>query len=477
LIAALLTFVYLIGNGRYLLRDGDTFWHVAAGRWILDHGALPTADPFSHTMRGAPWLAHEWLSQVALASAQETGGWTLVVALCACAFALAVGMLTRALLRWLEPVYALLFAALAVFMFAGHALARPHMLALPLLVAWTIELARSRDEQRAPRLMFLPLMALWANVHGSFTLGIALAAAFACEAVWEARSHRARLILQLRSWSAFGALAIAAAMVTPSGPRGLWFTWQVLMQYTYALDFVGEWRSPNFHIFQPLELWLLGGLALVLHQGLRLPAVRLVLVLGLLHLALKHQRYVELLGLVAPLVFAAPFGAQWRARRGGQPQLHSADALFERLAAPAGARACALAFALCVTLVTWTARTQPLEFVAPMTPARALAAAQRAGATGNVLNTYEWGGWLAYRGIAPFIDGRTDMYGDAFLKQYREALELHAPGDFEALVDRYHVTWTLLAPGTPAAVLLDRLPGWRRVYADDTAVVHMREPS
>ena len=37
-----------------VLNDPDTYLHIAAGRWILDHLALPFADPFSHTMPGAP---------------------------------------------------------------------------------------------------------------------------------------------------------------------------------------------------------------------------------------------------------------------------------------------------------------------------------------------------------------------------------------------------------------------------------------
>jgi hypothetical protein len=42
------------------------------------------------------------------------------------------------------------------------------------------------------------------------------------------------------------------------------------------------------------------------------------------------------------------------------------------------------------------------------------------------------------------------------------------------LLDRYNSAWTLIAPERPAAILLDHLPGWRRLYADDIAVVHVR---
>ena len=60
---------------------------------------MPSVDPFSQTMRGAPWVAFEWLSQVAYATAQSLGGWLGVVALAAAAAAAAFGLLTRFLLR------------------------------------------------------------------------------------------------------------------------------------------------------------------------------------------------------------------------------------------------------------------------------------------------------------------------------------------------------------------------------------------
>jgi hypothetical protein len=42
------------------------------------------------------------------------------------------------------------------------------------------------------------------------------------------------------------------------------------------------------------------------------------------------------------------------------------------------------------------------------------------------------------------------------------------------LLDAYSISWTLIAPERPAALLLDHLPGWRRLYDDDVAVVHVR---
>jgi hypothetical protein len=61
--AALLLFAAVAGAFR--VRAYDLFWHLAAGRWIAEHGRLPRSDPFRFTHDGAPWVDHEWLFQVA----------------------------------------------------------------------------------------------------------------------------------------------------------------------------------------------------------------------------------------------------------------------------------------------------------------------------------------------------------------------------------------------------------------------------
>jgi len=466
-------FLYYFYYARAMLRDGDVYWHIAAGQWIFQHGALPTQDPFSHSMPGAVWTAHEWLSEIVLAAAHQLGGWTLVVAITAIAFAATIALLTRALLRYLEPIYALMFAALAIAMTAGHVLARPHVIAMPLMMIWTIELVRASDENRSPRLLLLPVMTLWANLHGGFTLGLALTFAFAAEALIAARARQA-IASTARSWGLFVGLAVASSLLTPEGPQGILFTWQVMVESSYALSWIGEWLSPNFHDLQPLEIWLLGGLALVMYQGLRLPPIRLILVLGLLHLSLKHVRNIELIGLLTPLFVAAPFAAQWHLKRQAGQGLESVDRFFRTLAQPAGQLAVATSLAVVLAVPVWSSRVRPIELPESSVPALAVRAVQEAGVKGPVLNNYNWGGYLIYSGIPVFVDGRADLYGDAFLKEYIEAVGLRTTDGLEKLLAKHQITWTLFEPGSTAVALLDHLPGWRRLYTDGTAVVHVR---
>jgi hypothetical protein len=89
-LAAVAIFLFMLAAfSPQVLGDGDTWSHVATGEWIIAHGAAPRADPFSHSMPGAPWNAHEWLSEVLLALPFRLGGWSGVVLLTAAAAATA----------------------------------------------------------------------------------------------------------------------------------------------------------------------------------------------------------------------------------------------------------------------------------------------------------------------------------------------------------------------------------------------------
>ena len=132
LVIGLLVFATLLLSGTRLLGDPDTYWHIVAGRWIIAHRAVPHFDFFSNSMPGAPWVAHEWLAEVATAAIFDNFGWAGLVVAAAGAFALAMAALTRTLLRFLEPVHALAGMATAWGMCLPHLLARPHTFAMPL---------------------------------------------------------------------------------------------------------------------------------------------------------------------------------------------------------------------------------------------------------------------------------------------------------------------------------------------------------
>ncbi len=452
-----------------MLHDPDTYLHIAAGRWILAHGALPAHDPFSYSFAGAHWTVPEWLAEIVLASVYGAAGWgglALVTIIC---FAVSLGLLTRFLLRSCEPFSALIAVALGAAMVEPHLLARPHILALPLLVLWSGALFAARDAGKPPPFRLLPVMALWANLHGSFLFGIGLAIYLGAEAVLLGPR---RCTTESRRWGLFVALAFSCALLNPNGVVGLVEPFRLMAMPALQSSFI-EWRGPDFQQFQPLEIWLLGLVALGLTTGVRLPWPRVLLLVALCHMALAHTRHADLLGLVGPLVVAGSLGPQLAARIRTEPPSALARAA-ARLADPAAPLAVALVLAL-MLVVSLPLLARPIaRDDDPATPSSALAAAARLGLTGHVFNSEGYGGYLVFRGIRTFIDGRIELFGNAFLARYIEATNSDAH-TLQDLLDRWEVRWTLLTPDQAAVVLLDHLPGWRRVYTDARAVVHVRD--
>jgi hypothetical protein len=359
--------------------------------------------------------------------------------------------------------------ALAVTLVIPHVLARPHVFTLPILVAWVAALVWARGEDRAPAAWVAALMALWANLHGGYLFGLGLAGLLAAEAVLLAPDWRIRR-RAARGWALFGALAVGAALLTPYGVAGLLLPFR-LTGMGFAMGQLVEWRSPDFQSFEPLELWLAIVLFVGFALGWRLPPTRLLMLLLLLHMALRHRRHGELVGLVAPLLLAPALAPQLRALAAGR-SAGPVDRGLAELAKPASLRGVALAGALLAAVSAAVLHGAAVRSDIAI-PAAALAAVEAAHVTGPVLNDYGFGGYLIFSGIPPFIDGRAELYGDEFIRRYVKAMLLESD-ELPKLLDQNGITWTLIAPERPAALLLGYLPGWRQLYADDVAVVHVR---
>ncbi len=454
------SYVLLMALGPRLLADPDTYSHIALGRWILENHAVPSVDPFSQTMRGQHWVAFEWLSQVVYATAHSLGGWTGTVAIACAAMAAAFGLLTRFLLREWQPMPTLIAVLVAFVLASPHILARPHVLALPLMVAWVASLIRAVDEKRSPPWHMLALMTLWANLHGSFTFGLAMIGAVACDAIWNApASERLRVLWQ---WTLFGVLALIAACLNPAGPAIILVTFKTAALGD-ALSIITEWRPQDFTHLGAFEAIMLAGFGYALYRGVKLPPVRLLMLFGVLHLGLSQSRHADLLGLLAPIFLARPLAEQFS----------SVSATLRHAQAQFSVWLPAMAALIMIAVTGFAAARADMMPAADITPAAALKSFD-AAKSGPILNDYSFGGYLDFAGIAPFIDGRGELYGSAFTMRHHRALNVQNVPDFLALLDEYKFGATLLAPGTPAIGLLDRSPEWSRVYSDGVAVVHLR---
>jgi hypothetical protein len=312
------------------------------------------------------------------------------------------------------------------------------------------------ERRQPPSFWLLPLIALWANLHGGFVFGLVLAGAFAIDALWNAEPAL-RKPLALR-WIAFGLAASLACCFTPYGWESILASRKIL-DLGELLRLISEWAPADFSRLGPFELTILALIAGALYRGVKLSPSRIALVLGLLHMALSHGRNLEIFALLLPIVVLTPVSQQFAL----QPT-------------PSGRMTLVSAAMLAVTLGISTWALAAHQMYSPPKSKSPAAAVEtiKAHHLRRVLNDRGFGGYLIWRQLPVFIDGRAELYGEKFSMAYYNALELKDVSKFLGLLNDHDIDAVLLQPGAPAAGLLDHLGVWRRVYADDVAVLYVR---
>ncbi len=441
--------------------DPDMWWHLANGRYIAQHGRIPTRDPFSFTRAGAPWVNAFWLSDWLAYRLWRWGGWTALAV-----GALLVGAALALLLLRRTPGPYPLRAALVLAAFVPSSALwrpRPQLASFLLLAVLDALLARPHWVRRA--WWWLPLFfALWANLHGGFSWGFLLLLAVgvgeAVEARWGAGGRLSAADRRALAWGS--GLAVWAVLLNPNG-AALWrlpfYTVQVSLR-------IQEWASPDFHRpdLHPV-LWLLFVLVLGLAWfGRRLPLDEILKTLGFAYMA-----FVAVRAVVPFVVIAVP--AVGRALAPANPSNASMEAQTSRTRLWPRAVLHLSLFALLLGVVgaRVAALSRP-EVVHRAYPQGAVAYLQRVRPPGRLYNDYNWGGYLIWNlpAYPVFVDGRADLYGQAGLDLALRIANA-APETSRWLAD-YGVRLVLVPPERPVAqALLEQ--GWRVLYRDEQAVL------
>ncbi|MEA3058522.1 MAG: hypothetical protein QOF34_1337 [Sphingomonadales bacterium] len=450
LLIAVLLIPAALGSSKTIFNDGDVSWHIATGQWILDHRAIPHADPFSYTWAGKPWVAIEWLAELLYASAYRLAGYGGVAALVTAALMALHAMVFFNASRWTRP---LLPIVAMDFVLIPTMLARPHLLAWPLVAGWTWLMLRARERDRAPPLIAALLMSLWANLHGSFVFGFAIAGAFGVEAL-VASADKAKALQQ---WLIFGAACAAAVFVNANGVEGVFHP--LRFAGLKMLPLIDEWR-PSSPTVTPVFFAVLAlTLGLILWKRPRLHPVRWVLLGAFLIAALLQMRHQAMLGIMAAMILPEGFARKPAGAEAGTARISSAIV--------AAGAALLIIVRAALPLSPPDNDANPWKLIAAVPPQLR---------SQPVLNGYSMGGPLILSGIRPYVDGRGDMYGDDLVVGYADIVHGDARA-FDEAVRRWNIHWAILPNGSRALIaVLDRA-GWQRIASDGVGVVYVRPTS
>ena len=500
------------------VEDFDTWWHLASGRWILAHGAVPHTDVLSHTVTDHPWINLQWLYDVVVYGLYRAGGADLLVIAAALSFTTAVWLMIRNARVAAGPLTASAVALFAVLFAEERFLIRPEMFSFIFLeiVLWLL-LTMRRDD--GARLWLLPLvMVVWVNCHALFVIGSFVIAAMAASAIaarfpvlprgWRRGSDVGPIALRrLLLW---GGASFVAVLVNPYFFEGASFPLELLSRIdgsNDAFQVIGEFRGPFSGYF---TTWSIGAYQSYFFASVALAVVAALVGLveprpgrgsreartpgfdvgGLLVFAgLAYLSYLARRNLGLFAFGTAPIVAAWLAQIGARTADLIAPATRRRLAAaplvagPLLLTACAIVSVLAATNRYYRASDVSKEFGLGIFetnfPIHAAAFAEQTGLPGKMYNDLTAGGYLTWHGGVAggvFIDGRLEVYDTEFFTEYLDAL--NNPQTWQQHADRFDVQTVFLfhrwgnRHGLIRVLASD--PRWTLAYYDEAAIVFVR---
>ena len=460
--------------------DHDTWWHLRAGQAMVETSQVLTSDIFSHTQAGQRWINHGWLAQLFWYGLFALGRWPAVALGLASLITLAFWLVWRQGEGnlYLKAFALVLGAISSSFIWA----ARPQMISflLTALAAWLLYRFKRQGGKLLP---WLPLLVLvWVNVHGGFAIAFILMGCYALGEVFNHLTTKTIGQAEVVSWPAWRQLLLTmfiCLVVVGLNPQ-TWRMWLYPFQTVgigVLRDFIAEWQSPNFHqpIVQPFLLLLLLLLAAIARSGHKVDWTDLALLGVWTTLSLLAVRNIPIFALVCTPIFIryANFALEeqfgpltiGQARRLPRPFYLANWLLLGLVIAGSLGR-------MAVTLSPTALRKAEEETF----PYQAVRFIQETHPPGPLFNSYNFGGYLIFKlwpDYPVFVDGRTDLYDDEFLRLYL-ATNM-ALGNWQAHLDQYGIQLVVIERNSPLELALRQDSRWEQVFADDQAVIFKRK--
>ncbi len=460
------------------LRDFDIWFHLKSGEIIAKLGIIHF-DVFAYTTKGREWFPYEWLFQVTVYWVQQLFGLEAIrFFVSACILAQLV--LIYFILKRYFKVPKIAILTLCFFFFVSNFeffTARPHMLAYTLLLATLAIIFEYYFYNKwKPLLLIIPIILIWANMHGSIFLAPFFFFGYASVCVLrfflkDGKSYLTKAkVLML-----FGLLSGLLSILPP-----LWFTqyrllWMFWLDRKFISMFIDEWTPLYINqfafYFVSISIFVVGTFfifALVKSRKYK-DALWLLPLLPFFVLTYTASRNVYLL--YFPLTFMLGISISW---------IWNKKKKFLLLAALAGS--------IFVIGHAWLL-SQKMQELPLYYPAKATNFLKTYHINGHMFNEYGYGGYLLYQ-LYPeykvFFDGRTDLY---LTREMPDTLELtirkyEKDPDYKKFLDslwnKYDISFVLLR--TEKHILTRKIfhiltndPKWSLVFWDDYTEIFVRK--
>jgi hypothetical protein len=444
------------------IADPDIWWHLRNAEVFVQSHSVVHHDIYSFTATGSRWINEAWLSELPYYYGWQWFGIRGIYLVMLTEVELILfGVFWLAYLNSKNVKAAFLASWLAVWLATVSFGPRTLLTGWVCLVA---ELFLLMQFRRGHDLMWLlpPLFVLWANLHGSWLIGMVLFWVFFAAGFLQGRWGRIEATrwtrAQWRKLAVVGGLSVAGLFLNPYTYHLVFYPFNFAFRQRLNVNHVDEWMSLDFHgvrgkiLFGMLAFTLI--LALARKRRWRVDELAF-LIIGY-YAALTYSRFLFLAGILLAPMLAAELDFFPRYRREVDRPWLNAILIVTVLAG------CVWRFPSSDYLLRDTVRNYPVK---------ALPYLQQFQPEGRVFNDCLWGGYLIWnaRNIPVFIDSRIDIYEyNGVFADYLDAIGIKNTLE---ILSKYHIRHVLFPQESSVAYLLMHNSSWKTKYQDGTTVM------
>jgi hypothetical protein len=465
------------------LPDPDLWGNVRFGQEFLSQHSLVLHDTYTYTEAGHPWTGHEWLAEVLLAAAfNHAGVFGLILLKLAC-----TSVMILALAAAIAETGSSTLVQFAVLIGAAVVIKpqmqfRPQSFEFAVLAVLMYLLTRDVYRRAGPLWLAIPILALWANLHGGFFIGIAALGAYTAvsglQDVLAGRGYgrAARL-------AAITGAATLATLATPYG-FATWTTVAHALRNPYTRIVIVEWQplaSAALEHWRQHRLFISNydiGIAMIAATGISwaltteavdLPLVAIAAVMAIAAFISNRNLPIAMIALSSPL--ARHFPRAWQ-------KIAPAKERTEPLRRSGWINHSALVFLSIAIFVQGGFFSRSLEAADPY-PASACEFMKQHQLHGKILSTFQWGMYMIWNmpsGSRLFIDGRYDTLFPLDIIYKFALFNFNQPGG-DAVLSEFPPAFVLIRPDSESRKLMDARADWKLIYHDASSRLYARQDS
>ncbi len=500
-------FIFFLGifMANIEIKDQDLWLHLASGKYILEHFSIPLVDIFSNSIHGQPWINHEWLFQVILAVIDGISGVSGLINLQVFLVVTTMGIMLLLVydqnkLPWIN------FLLLSfLFVYKLRFTIRPDLFSILFVVLYFFIISRYLHEKKVIFFLFF-LQVLWSNIHGFFILGpLIVFVMFLSDWIkrvlplpfeWNRKGRFDGQEYNHLAWT-LGAV-ILACLVNPHFIKGAVYPLTVLLSSSgdslVFFEYIQELRKPlqwkslfNINQYFFFKMLIVISFLSFCFNLKKIELSSLFLWIIFLFLSLSAVRNLPYFAVIAFFVIISN-SANFSLEKFFSNELSSST--MKNIWGVIGSL-----LLICLMLKTtkhlsikgyfdydkneWKSEYGGIS--KRNYPHKAVDFLRDNKVTGNFYNDFNSGAYLIGRvfpNIKVFIDGRTEVYGAQYFKNYKKILA----GDkvlFDRAVEQYNLTGVLLGsiyfPASQKTVRnLYTDKDWVLVYFDYDAVIFLK---